>query len=640
MDYRQILGQSLLLGLLVLRLVLCYPYGAPSETCSTMLPSHGVSPSSTTPPYTITTSKSTYRPNDQITVTLQANSGQNFKGFLLQARKKNSISQLITIGTLTGDSSTWNPCTGQAALTQTNNNIRSTLTMTWTAPAVADGTVVFVATIVKVERTFWTYVQSQDLILNASVPATNAPATIAPTKNSSVGVGVTSTALPSATASSSKATTVSSMGGNTVQCVDPACGKTKGCFHDCDLGDAWTFLMTWANKENSIYFEMKAKIPASDNYWISMGFSSDTEMGDDSVADCSLESGTVKVYSSYNPGKSNSLLDNPTYGVTGTGGKFENGILTCSFDRIKTANLVSSGKRKKRAASSSATFFDLNQDWYLMFALGSGTAASKRQHSTSPKVSQKKADLQSVEDLTAAATVSLVKVHGSMMIVGWILFASIGIVLPRFYKPVWPDSKLCGEKVWFQLHRVCMVLVLLLVAVSFIIIFIHVKGYREIGETRFQMSHPILGIIVMALTIINPVMALFRPHPGAPKRIVFNYAHWGVGTSSHILSIINIFTGVSLGPSDMPKKMQYVLWAYVAWWVAVMIFLEVHDYIQSRKAKKGDDIKLSNLAETNPSAEKPLNVHKWKPWILVIHVVIIVILTIILLVLGNVKKDD
>ncbi|KAK3593609.1 hypothetical protein CHS0354_018708, partial [Potamilus streckersoni] len=622
---RQILAQSLLLGLLVLRPVLCYPTGAPLETCSSMLPSHGASPSNTQAPYTITTSKSTYRPNDQITVTLQANSGQTFKGFLLQARKKNTINQSNTIGTLTGDSSTKNPCTGLASLTQSSGNSRSTLSVTWKAPAVADGNVVFVATFVKTKTTYWINVQSLDLVPDPSAPttnttnapATNAPATNAPATNSSVGVGGTSTAPPGGVTTASSGG--GAMGGNTVQCLDPACGKSKGCFHDCDLGDAWTFLLTWADKgENSIYFEMKAKIPASNNYWMSVGFSSDTEMGDDSVADCSLESGIVKAYSSYNPGKSNVLLDSPSYGVTGMGGKLENGIFTCSFSRIKTVNLVSSGRRKKRATSSSATFFDLNQDWYLMFALGSGAAASKTQHSTSPKVSQKKADLQSMEDLSAAATVSLVKVHGSLMIVGWILLASIGIVLPRFYKPVWPNSKLCGEKVWFQLHRACMVLVLLLVAVSFIIIFIHVRGYREIGNTKFKMAHPILGIIIMALTIINPIMALFRPQPGAPRRKIFNFAHWGVGTSSHILSIINIFIGVSLGPSDMSRKVEYVLWAYVAWWIAVMIFLEVHDYIQSRKAKKSDAFKLNNLAETRPSTENPLNAHKWKPWILAV----------------------
>ena len=36
------------------------------------------------------------------------------------------------------------------------------------------------------------------------------------------------------------------------------------------------------------------------------------------------------------------------------------------------------------------------------------------------------------------------------MVIAWIFAVSIGVILPRFYKPMWPESKLFGEKVWFQ----------------------------------------------------------------------------------------------------------------------------------------------------------------------------------------------
>jgi len=56
-------------------------------------------------------------------------------------------------------------------------------------------------------------------------------------------------------------------------------------------------------------------------------------------------------------------------------------------------------------------------------------------------------------------------------------------------------------------------------------------------------AHPIIGIVVTALTLINPIMALFRPHPGTPRRPIFNWAHWFVGTSARILAIVAIFLG-------------------------------------------------------------------------------------------------
>ena len=43
-----------------------------------------------------------------------------------------------------------------------------------------------------------------------------------------------------------------------------------------------------------------------------------------------------------------------------------------------------------------------------------------------------------------------VSLAGLLMIAAWILFASIGVVLARYYKPMWADRKLLGEKVWFQ----------------------------------------------------------------------------------------------------------------------------------------------------------------------------------------------
>ncbi|KAL3843198.1 hypothetical protein ACJMK2_021143, partial [Sinanodonta woodiana] len=202
-------------------------------------------------------------------------------------------------------------------------------------------------------------------------------------------------------------------------CKDPACGGTKGCFHDCDRGASWTFLITWADTgDNSINFEMKAKIPGIDNYWVSIGLSKDRIMGDDSVMDCSVMNGVITVYNSYNAknDKMNAALSNATYGIENKGGKVEDGIFTCSFSRLKTVNSLSNKNRKKRAAVSADTFFDLNEDWYLLFTFGrtAGSATSKSPHSMTdlPKSSAVKADLQSMIDLSASKVKELlIRVH-------------------------------------------------------------------------------------------------------------------------------------------------------------------------------------------------------------------------------------
>ncbi|CAG5115923.1 unnamed protein product, partial [Candidula unifasciata] len=162
----------------------------------------------------------------------------------------------------------------------------------------------------------------------------------------------------------------------------------------------------------------------------------------------------------------------------------------------------------------------------------------------------------------------------SLMITAWIFLASIGIVLARYYKPVWSGS-MCSEKVWFQLHRICMILVFCATTAGFVMIFVAIDGYSKEEGMSFLVGHPIIGIIVMILTVINPVMALFRPHPGTPRRPIFNWGHWFVGTAAHILAVVNVFFGVLLSLSDVPYYLVYILGAYVAWQIFVELLLEL-----------------------------------------------------------------
>ena len=48
--------------------------------------------------------------------------------------------------------------------------------------------------------------------------------------------------------------------------------------------------------------------------------------------------------------------------------------------------------------------------------------------------------------------------------------------------------------------------------------------------------HYIVGIVAVVLCLVQPVMAAFRPGPTAPNRVIFNWAHWGVGNAAHVLA--------------------------------------------------------------------------------------------------------
>lgn len=79
-----------------------------------------------------------------------------------------------------------------------------------------------------------------------------------------------------------------------------------------------------------------------------------------------------------------------------------------------------------------------------------------------------------------------------------------------------------------QWHRFFMILTWLMTLAGFIVIFV------QLGRWSDETIHASLGLATTILCFIQPFMAALRPHPGAPLRSVFNWAHWFVGNAAHI----------------------------------------------------------------------------------------------------------
>ena len=90
-----------------------------------------------------------------------------------------------------------------------------------------------------------------------------------------------------------------------------------------------------------------------------------------------------------------------------------------------------------------------------------------------------------------------------------------------------------------------MVITWILTVIAFILIFIELGGWTSLPVTT--NPHAVIGVVTTALAFIQPFMAYFRPHPGTPKRFIFNWAHWLVGNSSHILGSTFHFLGGGRG---------------------------------------------------------------------------------------------
>ncbi|XP_060081001.1 putative ferric-chelate reductase 1 homolog [Ylistrum balloti] len=185
-----------------------------------------------------------------------------------------------------------------------------------------------------------------------------------------------------------------------------------------------------------------------------------------------------------------------------------------------------------------------------------------------------------------------------LMIIAWILCTGIGIVAARYYKPVWTATNVMGQRIWFQIHRTCMVTALVLTLIGFVIIFVEAGGYSQIPKIEgkeYLQAHPPLGIIVTILAIINPIMSIFRPGPKDEKRPIFNWAHWSVGMLAHILSIIAICFGMEMKKSTAPSYSVWVVVGYVIYHVIMEITLKSFDLYLNRS----DPGRIDALGMTN-----------------------------------------
>ena len=125
-----------------------------------------------------------------------------------------------------------------------------------------------------------------------------------------------------------------------------------------------------------------------------------------------------------------SLVDtsNPSFGLTNPKIEQKNGVVKCSLNRIASLNASSSTNREV----DSSKFFDLNRKstYYLLSARGSINEQNEIREHSIKYYSGSKVDFDSFAELDSGVNVKLLKAHGSMMIIAWVLFASIGILFP------------------------------------------------------------------------------------------------------------------------------------------------------------------------------------------------------------------
>ncbi|XP_027958006.1 ferric-chelate reductase 1 isoform X2 [Eumetopias jubatus] len=489
-----VLGLTLGTFILVLHIssVANYPSGKVGMSCHGMVPAHGHT-AHPDPVHNISVSQMTFRPGDQIEVTL---SGQPFRGFLLEARAAedlsgppigsftlidSQVSQLLTCEDVQG-----------YAVSHTSPSKKTKIKVYWNAPSNAPDHVKFLVTVVEKYKIYWVKIPGPIISQPNARPFTTPEATIAP-------------------------------------------------------------LSTFP--------------PVSHL----------TTSGDDDAYLCIREDQTVHIQPSHLMGRSHPVMD--SRGALGDlAWRLADGVMQCSFRR----NITLPGVKNR---------FDLNTSYYIFLADGAADDGQIYKHSQQPLITYEKYNVTDYpRNVGGSRSFFLLKAHGALMFVAWMTTVSIGVLIARFFKSVWSKT-FFGQAAWFQVHRMLMLTTTALTCIAFVLPFVYRGGW-----SWHAGYHPYLGCIVMILAVLQPLLAAFRPTLHDPRRQMFNWTHWSVGTAARIIAVAAMFLGMDLPGLDLPGPWKtYTMIGFVAWHVGTEIVLEIHAYRLSRKVEILDDARIQIL---------------------------------------------
>ncbi|XP_063796129.1 putative ferric-chelate reductase 1 isoform X2 [Pseudophryne corroboree] len=348
-----------------------------------------------------------------------------------------------------------------------------------------------------------------------------------------------------------------------LQMSNTTCGSQKKCFtspDSCSPSDNNCLFMSAAPSSNGYVFEMSG---ATSGY-VAIGFSSDTKMGNDDVYICTSSSGNITVQRAYTTGPVTPITTN-----TSTAGSivtsYVNGVLKCSF--ITQSDIVLPSQQRSSATSK----------YYIFLVSGPAMANGQILQHTKVTMSSSIVDLSSFQLVSAqSGASSLVLGHGALMLIAWMTTGSIGMIMARYMKSA-AGKPVLGKAAWFQTHLMLMVLTVILTIIAFIMVFVEVAGWS--GDTG---AHPVLGCIVMILSFLQPIAALFRPDPKSSRRFIFNWAHRVNALVIKILAVAAIFLGLILVDTTPSLWMAKVMGGFFAWEVLFYIILETIMQLKSK----------------------------------------------------------
>ncbi|KAF5888429.1 putative ferric-chelate reductase 1, partial [Clarias magur] len=431
-----------------------------------------------------------------------------------------------------------------SAVSQTSASSKTQIQSKWKTPISGNlGTIEFRATFVRNGATFWVGVKSSQITYSGTSP------------------GVTSTNSTPLTPPSSS-TTYSSISSSD-------CGISKTCVSrpaGCDLSTSSDCIfMSSMPMSSGCMFE----ISALSNGYVSIGFSDDTKMGTDDIYMCGKDAnGVIRLQHAFSTGTTAPTITN-LGNVTVISTAQNNGVISCSFTCMNTISTT-------RSSTPSNSY-------YIFLAAGATSNGVIQMHTTTPVISSTKVDIRSVQTVESQSELApIVKAHGCLMLIAWMTTGSMGMLIARFLKRAGAGQSLCGKDFWFVAHVLLMLLSVAATIIAFILVFSYAQDWSG-------GAHPVLGCLVMILSLAQPVGAMFRCGPQDERRFIFNWIHALNALAIKGLAVAAIFTGLMLVDNSPSQWMPKVMGGFVAWEALLFLCQDLYHKCREKDMDESDD---------------------------------------------------
>ncbi|XP_028290083.1 putative ferric-chelate reductase 1 [Gouania willdenowi] len=513
----------------------CYSSGLVMDSCEDMWPHHsGLDPQTRPPPFTIT-SELRRSGLGEVTVQLQAAASFSFKGFLLQAREVGASTPVGSFNLTTVDSQILS-CNHRhnSAVSHSSASSKTFIEVTWKPGGTKP--VQFFGVFVQNYSTFWIDVESS--VVNLT------------------GEGRSSSSTPSATSTPSPTLAVTTQPSTISEKISSAdCGVTKVCFSqpsNCDpaVSSDCYFMsaMVLSFSEEALRFELSGP---SDGY-VSFGFSDDQIMGNDDIYICGKgRTETIQVQHAFSEAKTTPQTL-PLGNVSDITTTIQDGVISCSFTSMNPIYL-------HRSSS-------ISRNYYLIFAYGPSSNGQILFHKGT-FISTDKVNVSKPLIVPKARRPDIIKAHGALMLIAWMTTGSLGMITARYLKEIAKGQRLCGRDVWFVVHVAVMSMTVAATVIGFILSFSYVKAWSG-------GAHPVLGCLVLIISLLQPLLALLRCEPQHSRRFLFNWTHAITAITLKALAVAAIFTGLTLIDGSGDQWMMKVMGGFVGWEAFVYILLE------------------------------------------------------------------